>query len=70
MNPASSSAPAKLRLLYECAPLALIVEAAGGASSNGKESILSMKINSLDRRTGVTLGSQVEVVRSEHCLRV
>lgn len=70
MNPASSSAPAKLRLLYECAPLALIVEAAGGTSSNGKESILSMKIDSLDRRTAITLGSRDEVVRSEHCLQV
>ena len=70
VNPASSSAPAKLRLLYECAPLALIVEAAGGASSNGKESILSMEIDSLDRRTAITLGSHDEVVRSEHCLQV
>ena len=70
VNPASTSAPAKLRLLYECAPLALIVEAAGGASSNGKESILSMQIDSLDRRTAITLGSQDEVARSEHCLQV
>lgn len=26
MNPSSPSAPAKLRLVYECAPLALIIE--------------------------------------------
>ncbi len=29
VNPASSSAPPKLRLVYECAPLALIVEVRG-----------------------------------------
>ncbi|KAG5183466.1 Sedoheptulose-bisphosphatase [Tribonema minus] len=31
-NVPSPSAPAKLRLLYECAPIALLVEAAGGRS--------------------------------------
>ncbi|CAM9669112.1 unnamed protein product [Discosporangium mesarthrocarpum] len=31
-NVASRSAQAKLRLLYECAPIALIIEAAGGAT--------------------------------------
>lgn len=32
-NPKSPSAPAKLRLLYECAPLALIVEVRSDAIS-------------------------------------
>ncbi len=69
LNPTSSGAPAKLRLLYECAPIAFIVEAAGGASSNGAESVLKMKIDHLDRRTAITLGSREEVARSKHCLR-
>lgn len=30
-NVASAAAKAKLRLLYECAPIALLIEAAGGA---------------------------------------
>lgn len=30
-NVSSPTAKAKLRLLYECAPIALLVEAAGGA---------------------------------------
>ena len=68
VNPQSSSAPAKLRLLYECAPIAFIVEAAGGTSSNGAESVLKLKIDVLDRRTAITLGSRNEVGRSEHCL--
>jgi sedoheptulose-bisphosphatase len=31
-NVSSAAAPAKLRLVYECAPIALLVEAAGGAT--------------------------------------
>lgn len=34
-NPTSPAAPAKLRCLYETFPLALLVEAAGGASHDG-----------------------------------
>lgn len=30
-NVSSAAAKAKLRLLYECAPIALLIEAAGGA---------------------------------------
>lgn len=35
-NVASTAAKAKLRLLYECAPIALLVEAAGGARCGGE----------------------------------
>lgn len=41
-NPASDGAPAKLRLAFEVAPIAFIVEAAGGRSSNGKRSALDV----------------------------
>lgn len=34
-NPTSPTAPAKLRCLYETFPLALIAEAAGGATHDG-----------------------------------
>lgn len=37
-NPTSSNAPAKLRCLYETFPLALIAEAAGGATHDGRGS--------------------------------
>jgi len=59
--PGSKSAPAKLRLLYECAPLAKIVESAGGTSSDGTQSILTKKISSMDERTTICLGSKEEV---------
>ncbi|KAK9915013.1 hypothetical protein WJX75_003617 [Coccomyxa subellipsoidea] len=68
LNPVSPSAPAKLRLLFECAPLAFIVEAAGGASSDGRTSILQLAISSLDARTPISLGSKDEVKKSLRCL--
>ena len=67
INPVSTSAPAKLRLLYECAPLAFIVEAAGGASSNGMQSILELPVTSLDARTPICLGSPLEVQKTLPC---
>lgn len=69
LNPVSASAPAKLRLLYECAPLAFIVEAAGGASSDGVSSILELPITSLDARTPICLGSPLEVEKALPCLQ-
>lgn len=56
-NPRSPSAPAKLRLLYECAPLALIVEAAGGVSHNGQGSMLDLKIEDTGVRSVIAVGS-------------
>ncbi|CEM10222.1 unnamed protein product [Vitrella brassicaformis CCMP3155] len=63
VNPSSDAAPAKLRLLYEVAPLAYIVEKAGGKSSNGLASILDVKISSTDDRSPVAYGSADEVER-------
>lgn len=46
MYPADTkSQSGKLRLLYECFPMAFIVEMAGGKSTNGQESILDVKVN-------------------------
>lgn len=70
LNPVAASAPAKLRLLYECAPLAYIMEAAGGASTDGAQSrsVLDVPISALDARTAICLGSVSEVQRAQHCL--
>lgn len=38
---------AKLKLLYECIPIAFLIETAGGVATNGKESILDLKIKGL-----------------------
>jgi len=64
-NPTSPAAPAKLRLLYECAPLAYIMEAAGGASHDGTGSILDLNIADSGARSQIALGSKAQV---EQCL--
>lgn len=62
--PGYSEAPnGKLRLLFECAPMSLLVEQAGGASSDGKTRILDKKIEKLDQRTPIYIGSKGEVLR-------
>lgn len=57
--PATASSPkGKLRLLYECNPLAFIVEQAGGKATNGYSRILSQEISSLHQRTPLFIGSE------------
>ncbi len=69
MYPGMPSAPqGKLRLMYECGPMAFLVEQAGGASSNGRESVLDMKIESLTQKTPVFLGLSEEVERATKAL--
>lgn len=64
-NPTTSSSPAKLRLAFEAAPFALLVEKAGGKSSDAVTgmSILDVPITSVDQRTALCLGSAKEVDR-------
>ncbi|MBI3494291.1 MAG: class 1 fructose-bisphosphatase, partial [Acidobacteria bacterium] len=53
----------KLRLLYECAPLAFVVEQAGGAASTGRARVLDVPIDSIHQRVPLAIGSRVEVAR-------
>ncbi|BDZ73776.1 MAG: class 1 fructose-bisphosphatase [Methylophaga sp.] len=55
----------KLRLLYEANPMSFIIEQAGGASSTGRERILSLQPESIHQRVPVILGSKHEVERLE-----
>lgn len=68
-NPTSISAPAKLRLLYEAAPLALVVEAAGGLAECATGSVLDMVISNTDIKTMISLGSKSDVIRSRPALQ-
>ena len=52
---------AKLRLLYEAAPLAMVVEQAGGLATTGAESILGIQPTSLHQRVPLILGSHDDV---------
>lgn len=58
----------KLRLLFECAPMSLLMEQAGGAASNGKIRILAKQVESLDQRTPIFIGSKLEVERCQKML--
>src|SRR6266513_1869083 len=49
----------KLRLLYECNPLAFIVEVAGGKAMNGKQRILEIQPSTLHQRTPMFIGSKL-----------
>ncbi len=62
-NVSSEKAKAKLRLLYEVAPMGLIVEAAGGVTTHEAHdvSVLDETIDDLDKRLGVCFGSADEV---------
>lgn len=53
----------KLRLLFECAPVALIMEEAYGAASDGEMRILEIKIEDYHQRTPIYIGSKEEVER-------
>lgn len=67
-NVTSPTSKAKLRLLFEVAPLGLLVEKAGGYSSDGSQSVLDKIINNLDERTQVAYGSKNEIIRFEETL--
>jgi fructose-1,6-bisphosphatase I len=58
MYPESAKAPlGKLRLMYECFPLAFIVEQAGGKASSGSGRIMEIQPEKLHQRTPLYIGS-------------
>jgi sedoheptulose-bisphosphatase len=69
-NVTSPSTKAKLRILFEVAPLALLVENAGGASSCDGLCVsgLDVVIEKHDQRTQICYGSTNEVKRFEEYL--
>jgi fructose-1,6-bisphosphatase I len=66
MYPRDRKSPeGKLRLLYEAAPLAMVVEQAGGRGSDGRNRILDIQPTALHQRTPVYLGSRAFVEMAE-----
>ena len=60
--PANAKSPrGKLRLLYECNPLAFVVEQAGGAATDGVNRILDIQPSELHQRSPLFIGSRSEV---------
>lgn len=70
MYPADArSVEGKLRLLYECSPLALIAEQAGGLASTGRERILDILPRELHQRVPLVIGNRREVELYEELVR-
>lgn len=63
--PASKKHPAKLRCLYEVAPLGLLIENAGGFTSEGEKSVLETVISDVNQTSQCAFGSKDEVKRFE-----
>jgi len=53
----------KLRILYECAPIAFLIERAGGLSSNGEVSMLDVIVEGYYQKSDFIVGSKEEVER-------
>ena len=68
--PAVSAHPAgRLRLLYECNPLAFIAEQAGGLATTGRERILSVQPQQLHQRVPYFIGSKSMVQKAMSFLK-
>lgn len=63
--PTTTKSPkGKLRLLYECNPLAFVIEQAGGKATNGHQRIMELDIHELHQRTPLFLGSSEMVEKA------
>ena len=70
LYPANSQKPnGKLRLLYECNPLAYILEKAGGKATDGVGRILDKVPSQLHERTPFFIGSLKMMEELEECLK-
>jgi fructose-1,6-bisphosphatase I len=69
LYPATSTAPdGKLRLLYECNPIAMIIEQAGGKASDGSKRILEIDPKSLHQRVPFFAGTTHMVNKVEELI--
>ena len=67
--PVTSSSPSgKLRLLYECNPLAFLIEQAGGKATDGIRRIMEIQPESIHQRVPILIGSIEMVEKAEEFL--
>jgi fructose-1,6-bisphosphatase I len=70
LYPDSKESPkGKLRLMYECNPMAFLQEQAGGTASNGKHRILEIEPTELHQRTPIYIGSKNLVEKVVECVK-
>jgi len=71
LYPTTSSHPrGKLRLMYECNPLAFVIEQAGGKATDGYRRILDIQPAALHERTPIFIGSTEMVEKVEEFVRL
>jgi len=61
----ASSRKGKLRLVYECNPMAFIIEQAGGMASDGYGRILDIEVTELHQRSPIFIGSENMVLKAK-----
>ncbi|KYO20702.1 fructose-1,6-bisphosphatase 1 [Alligator mississippiensis] len=62
LYPANSKSPkGKLRLLYECNPMAFVIEKAGGMATTGNQAVLDVVPEDIHQRLPIVLGSPDDV---------
>jgi len=63
--PATTTSPnGKLRLLYECNPMAFVIEQAGGLASTGKQRVMDVQPEELHQRVPFFAGSKLMVEKA------
>uniref|UniRef100_A0A2R8MAM5 Fructose-1,6-bisphosphatase 1 n=1 Tax=Callithrix jacchus TaxID=9483 RepID=A0A2R8MAM5_CALJA len=63
LYPANKKSPnGKLRLLYECNPMAYVMEKAGGMATTGKKAVLDIIPTDIHQRAPIVLGSPDDVL--------
>ena len=67
--PALKKSPkGKLRLLFELQPMAFITEQAGGMATDGRQDILSVKVEAINQLSPIYIGSAYEVQLAKQML--
>ncbi|XP_073662088.1 fructose-1,6-bisphosphatase isozyme 2 isoform X2 [Tursiops truncatus] len=70
LYPANQKNPkGKLRLLYECNPVAYIIEQAGGMATTGTQPVLDVKPEAIHQRVPLILGSPDDVQEYLTCVQ-
>lgn len=50
-----------MRLLYECAPLAMLAEQAGGGATTGTRRVMEIEPDGIHQRVPFAIGSSIEI---------
>lgn len=58
----------KLRLMYECNPLSMVIEQAGGLATDGKNKIMEKQPKAIHQRTPIYIGSKENVKKVKEFL--